>query len=83
MENQVKNVKIATDRNPIEVSVVMPCLNEEKTIGLCIEKALQAFEAHDILGEVIVADNGSTELSVEIAESLGARVVHQPERGYR
>ena len=82
MERQAKNVKIATNREPIEVSVVMPCLNEEKTIGFCIEKALQAFEAHDILGEVVVADNGSTDRSVEIAESLGARVVHQPEQGY-
>lgn len=78
MENQAK----ITNREPIEVSVVMPCLNEEQTIGLCIEKALQAFETYDILGEVIVADNGSTDSSVEIAESLGARVVHQPERGY-
>ena len=66
----------------IEVSVVMPCLNEEDTIGICIEKAQNAFKTDGILGEVIVADNGSTDNSVAIAEELGARVVHQPIRGY-
>ncbi len=66
----------------IEVSVVMPCLNEEETIGICIEKAQNAFKTDGILGEVIVADNGSTDNSVAIAEELGARVVHQPIRGY-
>jgi glycosyltransferase involved in cell wall biosynthesis len=66
----------------IEISVVMPCLNEEKTIGICIEKAMQALEEIRVPGEVVVSDNGSTDRSVEIAESLGARVVHQPEKGY-
>jgi glycosyltransferase involved in cell wall biosynthesis len=65
-----------------EVSVVMPCLNEEKTIGICIKKALDAFKRDKINGEVVVADNGSTDRSVEIAKSLGARVVHQPLKGY-
>ena len=66
----------------IEVSVVMPCLNEEATIGACIEKAQQTLKEMEIRGEVIVADNGSTDGSVAIAQSLGARVVHQPIRGY-
>jgi glycosyltransferase involved in cell wall biosynthesis len=66
----------------IEVSVVMPCLNEEQTIGACVEKAMQALERMEVLGEVVVADNGSTDHSVPIAEALGARVVHQPEKGY-
>lgn len=66
----------------IEVSVVMPCLNEEETIGACIEKAQNALKTNGILGEVIVADNGSTDNSVAIAEELGARVVHQPIKGY-
>ena len=66
----------------IEVSAIMPCLNEEKTIGGCIEKALNAFAALGVRGEVVVGDNGSSDRSVEIAKSLGARVVHQPVRGY-
>ena len=66
----------------IEVSVVMPCLNEEKAIGLCIQKVKKVFTEERIKGEIIVSDNGSTDRSVEIAQSLGARVVHQPERGY-
>ncbi len=66
----------------IEVSVVMPCLNEEATIAFCIEKAQRALKGLGIRGEVIVADNGSTDNSVPIAQALGARVVHQPIRGY-
>lgn len=66
----------------IEVSVVMPCLNEEATVGTCIRKAQETLKKHGIKGEVVVSDNGSTDRSVEIAEGLGARVVHQPEKGY-
>jgi glycosyltransferase involved in cell wall biosynthesis len=64
------------------VSVVMPCLNEEETIGLCIEKAWEGIRRLGLSGEVVVADNGSTDRSVEIAQSLGARVVNQPVKGY-
>jgi hypothetical protein len=66
----------------IELSIVMPCLNEAETIGLCIGKALAALRQHQIVGEVIIADNGSTDNSVEIAEQCGARVVHVPHKGY-
>ena len=66
----------------IEVSVVMPCLNEEETIGACIEKAQNTLNELGIQGEIVIADNGSTDTSVEIAERLGARVVHQPLQGY-
>jgi glycosyltransferase involved in cell wall biosynthesis len=66
----------------IEVSVIMPCLNEADTLATCIEKAQRALGEHGIAGEVIVADNGSTDGSLEIAERLGARVVHVRERGY-
>jgi len=66
----------------IEISIVMPCLNEEETLGACIQKALKTMKDLSIQGEVVVADNGSTDASVEIAEQLGARVVHQPLRGY-
>src|SRR5579875_1072366 len=66
----------------IVVSIVMPCLNEEKTIGACVSKALEGIRRTGLPGEVIVSDNGSTDQSVEIATELGARVIHQPERGY-
>ena len=68
-------------REPL-VSVVMPCLNEEAAIGPCIEKIQRTFAAAGIDGEIVVCDNGSTDASVAIAERLGARVVHQPVRGY-
>ena len=57
----------------VEVSVVIPCLNEANSIGICISKAMGAFGASALRGEVIVADNGSTDGSIEIAEKLGAR----------
>ena len=60
----------------------MPCLNEAETLGTCIEKAHRALREHAIAGEVIVADNGSTDGSQAIAEKLGARVVPVRERGY-
>ena len=66
----------------VEISVVMPCLNEEATIGICVEKAMRALEQMEVLGEVVVSNNGSTDRSAEIAESLEARVVYQPEKGY-
>jgi glycosyltransferase involved in cell wall biosynthesis len=65
-----------------ELSVVMPCLNEAQTIGACIRKAQASFERMGIAGEVVVADNGSTDGSQAIAEELGARVVPVAERGY-
>jgi hypothetical protein len=64
------------------VSAVIPCLNEERTLGICIQKALDAFARRGILGEVVVGDNGSSDRSVEIAQDLGARVIHQPVKGY-
>ncbi|MFL6602971.1 MAG: glycosyltransferase family 2 protein [Steroidobacteraceae bacterium] len=64
------------------VSAVIPCLNEEETLAVCIEKALRSFAELGIEGEVVVADNGSTDRSVEIAEKLGARVVHERRKGY-
>jgi glycosyltransferase involved in cell wall biosynthesis len=65
-----------------EVSVVMPCLNEADTLAVCIGKALAAFASAQISGEVIVADNGSTDGSQAIATAAGARVVAVPYRGY-
>src|SRR5438270_8671195 len=66
----------------IVVSVVMPCLNEEETIGACVKKALEGIRKTGLPGEVIVSDNGSTDRSVEIATELGARVINQPKKGY-
>src|SRR5262245_58224816 len=65
-----------------ELSVVLPCLNEAHTVAICVEKAVRTMRAHAIDGEVIVADNGSTDGSIELAERAGARVVHAAERGY-
>jgi len=67
---------------PIELSVVMPCLNEAETLAVCVDKALAALAESHIAGEVIVADNGSTDGSQQIAIDHGARVVPVPLRGY-
>lgn len=66
----------------VAISVVMPCLNEEETIGTCVQKAFEGIKRAGLPGEVIVADNGSEDRSIQIAESLGARVINQPKRGY-
>src|SRR3979490_3617907 len=66
----------------LELSVVMPCLNERATVGTCVEKALGAMGRHGIRGEVIVADNGSTDGSQKIAREHGARVVPIETPGY-
>lgn len=66
----------------LEVSVVMPCLNEADTLEICIEKAQNALRGHGISGEVIVADNGSTDGSTDIALRMGARVIRVAKRGY-
>ncbi|MDO9356590.1 MAG: glycosyltransferase family 2 protein [Solirubrobacteraceae bacterium] len=66
----------------LTVSVVIPCLNEEENITACVEQALGAIQAAGLDGEVLVADNNSTDRSAELAAAAGARVVHVPERGY-
>jgi glycosyltransferase involved in cell wall biosynthesis len=60
----------------------MPCLNEERTVGVCIDKALTAFRKMGIGGEVVIADNGSSDGSVELAATLGARVIRVEKKGY-
>lgn len=65
-----------------EVSAVIPCLNEERTLPICIEKAQASFRAMGLAGEVVVADNGSSDDSVRVAEAHGARVVHVRRKGY-
>ncbi|HEU0169843.1 MAG TPA: glycosyltransferase, partial [Acidimicrobiales bacterium] len=66
----------------IELSVVLPCLNEAETLATCVTKARGSMEALGVEGEIVVADNGSTDGSQAIAEALGAHVVPVPERGY-
>src|SRR5205807_9367273 len=64
------------------VSVVMPCLNEARAVGICVEKARRALAAMGVRGEVVVVDNGSSDGSPEIAARAGARGVHERRRGY-
>src|SRR5882762_8010896 len=66
----------------VEVSVVIPCLNEANSLAYCVDKAMKAFQAAGLCGEVVVADNGSTDGSIRIAEEHGARVIRVAERGY-
>jgi len=67
---------------PVDVSVVIPCLNEVNSLAHCVDKAMGAFRNAGLSGEVVVADNGSTDGSVELAEGRGARVIRVAERGY-
>jgi hypothetical protein len=66
----------------LELSIIMPCLNEAETLATCIAKALDYLVRQEIAGEVLIADNGSTDGSREIAIQAGARVVPVPEKGY-
>ncbi len=66
----------------LELTVLMPCLDEAQTLAVCIQKAQQFMSASGVVGEVLVADNGSSDGSPEIALNAGARVIHVPQRGY-
>ncbi|HJP90532.1 MAG TPA: glycosyltransferase family 2 protein [Pyrinomonadaceae bacterium] len=74
--------QIVADIKPIELSILMPCLNEAETLAMCIQKAQKALKDLNVAGEIIIADNGSTDGSPEIAAGLGARVVHVANKGY-
>jgi glycosyltransferase involved in cell wall biosynthesis len=69
-------------KQDIELSIVLPCLNEELTVGLCVAKAVNFLKKNKIKGEVIVADNGSTDYSIKIAKKAGARIVKVEQKGY-
>ncbi len=71
-----------TQHDELELTILMPCLNEAETLAVCIEKALGFLSRSGIAGEVLISDNGSTDGSQQIAESLGARVVAASRRGY-
>ena len=80
----VTNLRRTTDAGalpPVELSIVMPCLNEAETIGTCVEKAHEFLRAAGVDGEVIVADNGATDGSREIATKLGASSPSETGRG--
>ncbi len=66
----------------LDLTIVMPCLNEAETIGSCVKKAMKSLRDLGLRGEVLVADNGSTDGSIEIAEAGGARVVQIKQKGY-
>jgi len=70
------------DGKQLELTILMPCLNEAETLAVCIEKAQSFLDRHNVSGEVLIADNGSTDGSQQIAKDHGARVVDIPERGY-
>lgn len=70
----------ATDA--IDVTVVLPCLNEKDAVGLCVAQAIEAMRSGGIRGEVVVVDNGSTDGSADIAAAAHARVIREPRRGY-
>jgi glycosyltransferase involved in cell wall biosynthesis len=67
---------------PLELTILMPCLNEAETIEVCVRKARGYLDSRGISGEVLVADNGSTDGSQKLAEACGARVVAIPDKGY-
>ncbi|MBI1795135.1 MAG: glycosyltransferase [Chloroflexi bacterium] len=70
------------DRGDLEITIVLPCLNEERTVGVCVDKAISFLRRYAIKGEVLVADNGSTDRSVDVAVGRGARVVRVSDKGY-
>jgi glycosyltransferase involved in cell wall biosynthesis len=72
----------AARREAVELTILMPCLNEAETLAGCIQKAKLGLENAGVRGEVLVADNGSTDGSIAIARECGARVVHVEEKGY-
>ncbi|MEH6626072.1 MAG: glycosyltransferase family 2 protein [Motiliproteus sp.] len=80
MENSP--ISAACSSDDCELSIIMPCLNEAETLGICIAKAQSFIEFHHLCAEVIVADNGSTDGSQDIARAFGARVQQVSTRGY-
>jgi len=78
----IESRSAAPEADAVELSVVIPCLNEAESIALVVGKSLDTMRSEGISGEVIVADNGSDDGSPELAERAGARVVHEPRKGY-
>jgi glycosyltransferase involved in cell wall biosynthesis len=79
---RVENGPARSEQTTLELTILMPCLNEAETVETCVRKAVGFLERSGVAGEVVVADNGSTDGSQELARAAGARVVDVPERGY-
>jgi glycosyltransferase involved in cell wall biosynthesis len=82
LSNQAADAATRPDTSVVELSIVLPCLNEAETLEVCLRKARRSLEELGVVGEVIVADNGSTDGSQDIARANGARVVDVSKRGY-
>lgn len=83
MDTAVPQPQVDDSAGPdLELTILMPCLNEAETLGTCVRKAMDYLARSGVAGEVLIADNGSTDGSQAIAQGLGARVVAVPERGY-
>ena len=82
MSRKTDTAETVTRDTVLELSIVMPCLNEAETLGTCIQKAQEFLHRYKVAGEIVVADNGSTDGSQEIAILMGARVVHVEAKGY-
>src|SRR3977135_4559976 len=81
-EMTVQTTNPAPTAGALELSIVMPCLNEAETLATCIEKAQLSLRELNLNGEIVIADNGSSDGSQQIARALGARVVDVGEKGY-
>lgn len=79
---QATSSRIGLTDQPLELTILMPCLNEAETIEVCVRKAMGFLRRSGIAGEVLISDNGSTDGSQAMAQALGARVISAPERGY-
>lgn len=82
LSSGMAGVSVERANGAVELSIVMPCLNEAETVATCVEKAMRFLGENGIAGEVLVADNGSTDGSQLLAERAGARVVPVTEKGY-
>ena len=82
MNHETKPVQPFASSEQLDLTIVMPCLNEAETIERCLQKACKSLSDLGLRGEVLIADNGSTDGSIEIAKKLGVRVVNIPRKGY-
>lgn len=82
MDSTINTVDAQAGTRQVELSIIMPCLNEAETLAICIRKAQMWLRDHDVNGEVLICDNGSADGSCEITVQMGARLVEVAERGY-
>lgn len=82
MKNHDEQIRGPVSNGEVELSIVLPCLNEAETIAFCVTEAAGFLKRSGVKGEIVIGDNGSTDGSPDIATSLGARVVVIPIRGY-